>query len=41
MLIDQLIKKIEELEQNGAIGYSAYKELITLAREAQVIEGVA
>jgi hypothetical protein len=34
--MDKLIKTIEEYFATGAIGYSAYKELISAAREVQM-----
>jgi hypothetical protein len=36
MIMDKLIKTLEELNETGAIGYSIYKELMMLARELQV-----
>ncbi len=35
--MDKLIKIIEELNETGAIGYSAYIELITEVRYQQIL----
>jgi hypothetical protein len=34
--LDELIKKLQEYKETGAIGYSTYIDLITTARLAQV-----
>jgi hypothetical protein len=36
--MEQLIKKLNEYQQTGAIGYSTYVDLMTTARIAQVKE---